>query len=599
MDSRHSFHVCYAGGNDGSWERFADVLCPPYRVSRIEPGETSAGQSLPSVLESDADCLVVTDEFRDGRARRSWVEFLESVRAERPGMPIVPVVSSTSADRFRALLRADVDDIVYRADAADASSSGDPIERLRERIDDIYDESISDVGGTVLEIARSLMGAAPDEVDIEIEWGLESIGTRLNAAQCLVFDYDAAAAHLEPTHCWTATRSAEADSDPRSVAAASNATGAAITVDDAGTTASPSSSARRSVSLSAAAAEVDRSVDAPIDAAAFPGFEDSLRGFDVHAIPSAPTDAIDIDIDVPDGFIGDLAPRDDADAGDAHPYLERYDLEALLAVPIVIDWELRGVLVVGQDHRRSWPDRLRRQLRTLAELVGHALERTRRRRELVRKNERLERFSSVISHDLRNPLNVISGCAELAAETGDLEHLEHVTASADRMETMIEDLLTLARQGEELGDTEAVALETVVRDAWDAVETKDATLELADELPAVAADPGRLRQAFENLVRNAIEHNGADVTVAVEETADGFALEDDGTGISPARRDRIFEEGYSGADGTGLGLSIVDTVFSAHEWDVSITEGTRGGARFEVDTVSSADRATEPSRIDD
>ena len=590
MDSRHSFHVCYAGGNDGSWERFADALCPPYRVSRIEPSEPSRS---PPVLESDADCLVVTDEFRGGRGRRSWVEFLEAVRAERPSMPIVPVVSSTSTARFRSLLRADVDDLVYRSDAAAPSRSGDPIERLRDRIDDIYEESISDVGDTVLEIARSLMGAAPDEVDIEIEWGLESIGTRLNAAQCLVYDYDADASQLEPTHCWTAARSAEADSDPRS-ATASNATGAGSTVDDASeTTASPPPSAMRSASRPAAAVgverSVERSVDAPIDAAAFPGFEESLRSFDVHAIPSDSADALDID--VPDGFIGDLAPRDDADAADAHPYLERYDLEALLAVPIVIDWELRGVLAVGQDHRRPWPDRLRRQLRTLGELVGHTVERTRRRRELVRKNERLERFSSVVSHDLRNPLNVISGCVELAAETGDLEHLDHVTASADRMEAMIEDLLTLARRGEELGDTEPVALETVVTEAWDAVDTKDATLELGGELPAVAADPGRLRQAFENLVRNAIEHNGADVTVAVEETADGFALEDDGTGVPPARRDRIFEEGYSGADGTGLGLSIVDTVFSAHEWDVSITEGSRGGARFEVDTTPPADRA--------
>ncbi len=122
----------------------------------------------------------------------------------------------------------------------------------------------------------------------------------------------------------------------------------------------------------------------------------------------------------------------------------------MLAVPIVVDWELIGILVVEQETRRPWPRLLRQQIQTFGELVGYTLDRERRRRELARQNERLERFVSVVSHDLRNPLNVLSGYIELIEETGDPEHIEDVSMAADRMETMIEDLLTLARQGENL-----------------------------------------------------------------------------------------------------------------------------------------------------
>ncbi len=259
-------------------------------------------------------------------------------------------------------------------------------------------------------------------------------------------------------------------------------------------------------------------------------------------------------------------------------------------MPIVIEWELRGVLVVGHDHYRRWPDHLRRQLRTLGELIGYTLERKRRRRELVQKNHRLERFTSVVSHDLRNPLNVAAGSAQLLQATGNPDAIENIIYATDRMESMISDLLVLAREGAELGAVSEVSLEDVVFDAWNAVDTSDATLEIVDDLPTVSADAGRFRQALENLIRNAIEHgSNSSVTVFVEATADGFALEDDGAGIPPTQRDRVFEEGVSGSNGTGLGLSIVETVVSAHGWEIAVAEPTRGGARFEVTTEPSVE----------
>lgn len=94
---------------------------------------------------------------------------------------------------------------------------------------------------------------------------------------------------------------------------------------------------------------------------------------------------------------------------------------------------------------------------------------------------------------------------------------------------------------------------------------------------------------MENLIHNAIEHAGEDVTVLVGTTETGFYVEDDGPGIPKDERDDVFETGYSTAhDGTGLGLSIVQQITESHGWELDLTEGPMGGARFEVTDVEFA-----------
>jgi PAS domain S-box-containing protein len=211
------------------------------------------------------------------------------------------------------------------------------------------------------------------------------------------------------------------------------------------------------------------------------------------------------------------------------------------------------------------------------------------REEAKRANERLEEFASVVSHDLRNPLNVAEGHLELAREECENRHLEAVERAHGRMEALIEDLLTLAREGDAVTETEAVDVETVVSECWGTVETGDATLDL-ESGRTMAADGARLRQLFENLVRNAVEHGGSDVTVTVGGLDDGFYVEDDGPGIPDTDADAVFEAGYSTNDGgTGFGLSIVQRIAEAHEWEVHVTDGSEGGARFEITGVDPAD----------
>ena len=276
-------------------------------------------------------------------------------------------------------------------------------------------------------------------------------------------------------------------------------------------------------------------------------------------------------------------------------------------------------------------------------------ERKRRERALERKNERLEQFVSIVSHDLRNPLNVASSRLTLARDDCDSEHLEYVASAHDRIGTIIEDTLTLARQGDSVDEMGVVDLPTVARRWWESVQTADADLAIATEL-TIRADADRLRHVIENLYRNAVEHgstsprshapedavehgstsrqppaddavehgstspgsqapqdavehDGESVTITVgaveggEGNGDsegggdgdapaGFFVADDGAGF-PADRDDLFEPGVSTEpDGTGFGLAIVRDLAEAHGWDVTATESETGGARVEITGVN-------------
>ncbi len=205
------------------------------------------------------------------------------------------------------------------------------------------------------------------------------------------------------------------------------------------------------------------------------------------------------------------------------------------------------------------------------------------RRELERQNERLDQFANMVSHDLRNPLNVATGRLDLAQEECDSEHLPAVAAALDRMEELIEDVLSLARQGQPIDETEVVHLSAVADQCWQLVATTDASLSIEDDV-SFMADEDRLKQLLENLFRNAVDHAGEDVNIRLGSIdGAGFFVADDGPGIPPDARDDVFESGYSTADdGTGFGLAIVKEIVEAHGWSISITDAVDGGARFEI-----------------
>ena len=232
--------------------------------------------------------------------------------------------------------------------------------------------------------------------------------------------------------------------------------------------------------------------------------------------------------------------------------------------------EVQGV-VIDQENR---PDRLIGLYYEIAE---------RKQRE-----EQLEEFASIVSHDLRNPLTVANGYLNLAQEEYASDHLDHVAQAHDRMEVLIEDLLTLAREGKTVSDTEPVDLATLVENCWGNVATAEATLTI-DIDAEIQADRSRLQQLVENLFGNAVEHGGEDVRVTVGEVENGFYVEDNGSGISEDKQGDVFDVGYVNTEGgIGLGLSIVKQIADAHNWEEHVSNGSDGGARFEFTGVEFA-----------
>ena len=203
----------------------------------------------------------------------------------------------------------------------------------------------------------------------------------------------------------------------------------------------------------------------------------------------------------------------------------------------------------------------------------------------------VDRLASVISHDLRNPLDVADAHLQAARETGATEHFDQLAAAHDRMARIIQDVLTLARGEDALNTVAAVDIADVAADAWATVDTENASLSIGEALPTLSADADRLQRLFENLFRNAVEHGTKNrttdetpLTVTVGRDGDGFFIADDGVGIPSDDREQIFESGYVCDDnglGTGLGLTIVEEIADAHEWTVSVTDSAAGGARFE------------------
>ena len=215
-----------------------------------------------------------------------------------------------------------------------------------------------------------------------------------------------------------------------------------------------------------------------------------------------------------------------------------------------------------------------------AGVVRDVSERKARTQELRRQNERLEEFASIVSHDLRTPLNLAYGRLELAAEECDSDHLDGATAALDRMDELIENLLSLARKGESVGDVAPVVLHDAATRCWQLVSTDDASLEIITSKTVLAAE-SRLVELLENLFGNAVEH-GSPTAITVGDLDDGFYVADDGPGIPEAEREDVFDAAYSSvADNTGFGLAIVASIADAHGWTVSITESEAGGARFE------------------
>ena len=238
--------------------------------------------------------------------------------------------------------------------------------------------------------------------------------------------------------------------------------------------------------------------------------------------------------------------------------------------------------------------------------VHDITDRRRALEELERSNAELTQFASTAAHDLTEPLRIVEGYLQLlsrryrgALDARADEFIDHTLDAVERMRNLIEALLNYARTGTSEAMRKPVDSHALAADALRAldatVQERGATIQLRD-LPEVQADPALLRQVFQNLLGNSLRF--ADVRaplvwVTARTVDDGweFSVADNGPGIPPQERERVFEmlrRGSTSADaparGAGIGLAICKRAVESHGGRIWIEEGPRGGAdvRFTI-----------------
>jgi two-component system, OmpR family, sensor kinase len=214
-------------------------------------------------------------------------------------------------------------------------------------------------------------------------------------------------------------------------------------------------------------------------------------------------------------------------------------------------------------------------------------------------------FVADASHELRTPLTVIRGQLEVLADqanpSGDeVRRVERLLqAEVVRISRLVDDLLLLAKTEQaEFLRIEPIDLPAFVGELWDASSLLAERRFQLEQVPAgtLLADPDRLAQALRNLLTNAIEHTTPErglVLMRVQYAGNDrirFVVEDDGPGIPPDQRERVFDRFHRtdlardrASGGTGLGLAIVDAIAKAHRGNVKAGESPAGGAWIELE----------------
>jgi signal transduction histidine kinase len=221
-------------------------------------------------------------------------------------------------------------------------------------------------------------------------------------------------------------------------------------------------------------------------------------------------------------------------------------------------------------------------------------------KDLARSNKELEQFAYVASHDLQEPLRIVSSYVQLLARRyrGQLdsdadEFIKYAVDGAKRMQKLINDLLTYSRvsrgdEGPRVIDCKEV-FHRVIANLKIAIEENDAVI-THDDLPAITADEVQMVQLFQNLISNAIKFRGSgqpEIHLGVRQEKGGwrFSVTDNGIGLSPEYEERIFIifQRLHGSDkypGTGIGLAVCKKIVDYHGGRIWVESEPGEGSTF-------------------
>ena len=246
------------------------------------------------------------------------------------------------------------------------------------------------------------------------------------------------------------------------------------------------------------------------------------------------------------------------------------------------------------------PDLVRAKVSVFARLYRKEQELASQAAELARSNAELEAFAYVASHDLREPLRAIQSYATLLQRQyqGKLDpkadhFIEHIVNGSKRMGALIADLLTYSRAGRSEGPDEEVNLETLLKSVLQGLQeeiSQSGAGITVRPLPKVIGNPTRLGQVFQNLISNSIKFRGTEAPRILISAERGraewvFTVEDNGIGIDPSQRDRvfgIFQRLHTSTEypGTGIGLSICKKIVERHGGRIWVESEPGKGAKF-------------------
>lgn len=271
---------------------------------------------------------------------------------------------------------------------------------------------------------------------------------------------------------------------------------------------------------------------------------------------------------------------------DANATLSRFSMIRLRLMLTLLAMGVAGLVATVLVGRRAARQVARREEETLSA-----------QRALEARNRELDAFAGRVAHDLRGPLTAISLAAERLATMAPPETTTGAALrrSLHRMESLVDDLLTLARVESQAGGRcdPASVVAQVQEDLGARIEAEKATVRVSVCHAQVSCSEGLLRQAVTNLVENAVKYRRPETTLEVEiwgaTTARGYDLRisDNGVGMSREDADRACEPFYrapqtQGVPGTGLGLSIVKRVAQANGGDLSLHTALGRGSTFVV-----------------
>lgn len=309
------------------------------------------------------------------------------------------------------------------------------------------------------------------------------------------------------------------------------------------------------------------------------------------------------------GRIGVLADIETADIEPCYVnFLQQLQVKANLVVPIFVREELWGLLIVHQcAHPRQWSEFETELLQQLANQIGIAftqaqlLEReTRQRQELSRSNAELQQFAYIASHDLQEPLRMVTSYLQLLErryhdrlDQNANDFIAYAVDGAARMKTLINDLLAYSRVGTRGKPFEPTRCEAVVAQVVEnlkvSIEENQATVRWG-ALPEILADSTQLTQLFQNLISNAIKFHGEAppiVEIRAERQSEQwlFRVRDNGIGIDPQYADRIFvifQRLHNRTDypGTGIGLAICKKIVERHGGTIWLESKPGQGSTF-------------------